>query len=196
MQAGRAQEGLRALDYRLRRAGCCQQDWHHQGQPASSACGTWSSVAQRGRAAMVAKEAEKKAKKAAKALAQGSNLKKSVKVRTKTKFHRPKTLRLLRNPKYSRRSVPRVDKLDQYTILKYPLTTESAMKKIEDNNTLVFIVDTRANKRQITEAVRRMYEIKTAKVNTLIRPDGLKKAYVRLTTDYDALDVANKIGII
>ena len=27
-------------------------------------------------------------------------------------------------------------------------------------------------------------------------PDGLKKAYVRLTTDYDALDVANKIGII
>ena len=38
-----------------------------------------------------------------------------------------------------------------------------------DNNTLVFIVDTRANKRQITEAVRRMYEIKTAKVNTLVR---------------------------
>jgi len=28
------------------------------------------------------------------------------------------------------------------------------------------------------------------------RPDGLKKAYVRLTVDYDALDVANKIGII
>jgi|AntAceMinimDraft_5_1070358.scaffolds.fasta_scaffold02873_6 hypothetical protein len=28
-------------------------------------------------------------------------------------------------------------------ILKYPLTTESAMKKIEDNNTLVFIVDAR-----------------------------------------------------
>lgn len=31
---------------------------------------------------------------------------------------------------------------------------------------------------------------------TLTRPDGSKKAYVRLTTDYDALDVANKIGII
>merc|ERR1712022_42679 len=133
---------------------------------------------------------------AAKSLAQGSKQNASVKKRYKTKFHRPKTLRLLRNPKYSRRSVPRVDKLDQYTILKYPLTTESAMKKIEDNNTLVFIVDTRANKRQITEAVRRMYEIKTAKVNTLVRPDGSKKAYVRLTTDYDALDVANKIGII
>ncbi|CAN6804542.1 unnamed protein product [Brassica oleracea var. botrytis] len=29
-----------------------------------------------------------------------------------------------------------------------------------------------------------------------VRPDGTKKAYVRLTPDYDALDVANKIGII
>ena len=28
------------------------------------------------------------------------------------------------------------------------------------------------------------------------RPDGQKKAYVRLASDYDALDVASKIGII
>ena len=109
------------------------------------------------------------AKKAAATLAKGSKSKAATKVYLKPKFHRPKTLRLLRSPKYSRRSAPRVNKLDQYTILKYPLTTESAMKKIEDNNTLVFIVDTRATKRQITEAVRRMYEIKTSRVNTLIR---------------------------
>ena len=29
--------------------------------------------------------------------------------------------------------------MDAYSIIKHPLTTESAMKKIEDNNTLVFI---------------------------------------------------------
>jgi large subunit ribosomal protein L23Ae len=81
-------------------------------------------------------------------------------------------------------------------ILKFPLTTESAMKKIEDNNTLVFIVDARSTKKQIKDAVKRMYDIQTEKINTLIRPDGAKKAYVRLTADYDALDVANKIGII
>ncbi len=80
-------------------------------------------------------------------------------------------------------------------MLRYPLTTESAMKKIEENNTLVFIVDVRANKRQISQAVKKMYDIMTAKVNTLVRPDGLKKAYVRLNQDYDALDVANKIGM-
>lgn len=70
------------------------------------------------------------------------------------------------------------------------------MKKIEDNNTLVFIVDIMSNKRQIKEAVKQLYDIQCSKVNTLIRPDGAKKAYVRLTQDYDALDVANRIGII
>ena len=38
--------------------------------------------------------------------------------------------------------------------------------------------------------------IQTKKVNTLIRSVGTKKAYVRLSPDYVALDVANKIGII
>ncbi|KAF0775959.1 hypothetical protein AaE_000341 [Aphanomyces astaci] len=70
------------------------------------------------------------------------------------------------------------------------------MKKIEDNNTLVFLVDKLANKRQIKDAVKQLYDIKALKVNTLIRPDGQKKAYVRLTADYDALDVANRIGVI
>jgi len=34
------------------------------------------------------------------------------------------------------------------------------------------------------------------KVNTLITPLHTKKAYVRLAADCDALDVANRIGII
>lgn len=136
-----------------------------------------------------------KAAKVAKAIKKGT-VSKHRKVRTSVTFHRPKTLRLAREPKYPRKSMPSVNKMDQFCVLKYPLTTESAMKKIEDHNTLVFIVDVRCNKRQIKDAVNRMYDIQTAKINTLIRPDGAKKAYVRLTPDYDALDVANKIGII
>ena len=62
-----------------------------------------------------------------------------------------------------------MNKLDHYAIVKYPLTTESAMKKIEDNNTLVFIVDLRATKPKIKLAVKRLYDIDVAKVNTLIR---------------------------
>ena len=98
--------------------------------------------------------------------------------------------------KYPRKSSPRRNKLNHYAIIKFPLTTESAMKKIEDNDTLVFIVDVKANKHQIKQAVKKLCDIVVAKVNILIRPDGEKKAYVRLAPDYDALDVANKIGII
>ena len=60
-------------------------------------------------------------------------------------------------------------RLDQFTIIKYPLTTESAMKKIEENNTLVFITALKANKFQIKTAVKKLYDIDVAKVNTLIR---------------------------
>ena len=41
------------------------------------------------------------------------------------------------------------------------------MKKIEDNNTLVFIVDVKANKRQIKDAVKSMYDIQCQKEGTV-----------------------------
>ncbi|GAB4821191.1 hypothetical protein N2152v2_008237 [Parachlorella kessleri] len=179
-----------------------------------------------------------KAAKAAKAVKK-SQWKKTRKPRYSVVFHRPRTLIRSRDPKYPRQSAPSLPKMDAFSVIKAPLTTESAMKKIEDNNTLVFLVDVRANKKQIKDAVARLYDIQTRKINTLIRrvmehagvdgwappwsgagavrglegsvegerevvrrrgaekgPDGQKKAYVRLTPDYDALDVANKIGII
>ena len=46
------------------------------------------------------------------------------------------------------------------------------MKKIEEINTLVFLVDVKATKPKIKEAVKQLYDVKCAKVNTLIRPDG------------------------
>eukprot|EP01138_Halocafeteria_seosinensis_P006278 gb/GECG01006419.1/.p1 GENE.gb/GECG01006419.1/~~gb/GECG01006419.1/.p1 ORF type:complete len:142 (+),score=10.54 gb/GECG01006419.1/:1-426(+) len=119
---------------------------------------------------------------------------KPVKIRTKTHFYKPKTLRLPRRPRYQ--SLPKEPKMTKFRVIKHPLTTESAMRKIEENNTLVFIVDLESNKRQIKEAIKSLYDIQCKKVNTLIRPDGQKKAYVRLTQDYDALDVANRIGLI
>merc|ERR1719376_1700496 len=118
-----------------------------------------------------------KAQKAQKKVTKGRFGTRVKKARTSVQFKRPRTLRVPRNPKYPRKSTPSRNYLDAYNIIKHPYTTESAMKKIEDNNTLVFIVDVKANKIQVV------------KVNTLIRPDGKKKAYVRLAPDYDALDV-------
>merc|ERR1719437_316693 len=118
------------------------------------------------------------------------------KIRTNVHFFRPKTLIQKRNPKYPRRSVESRPRMDNYRIIQCPVTTEAAMKNIEEINTLVFLVDIKATKINIKDAVHALYDVKCAKVNTLIRPDGKKKAYVKLTQDYDALDVANRIGII
>lgn len=48
----------------------------------------------------------------------------------------------------------------------------------------------------IRKACQDLYNIKVKRVNTLVRPDGLKKAYVVLSAEQDALDIANKIGIM
>lgn len=61
------------------------------------------------------------------------------------------------------------------------------MKTIK-NNTGVFTVDVKANKHQIKQAVKKLYDTGVAKVNSLIRPDA------QLAPDYSALDVANKLG--
>ncbi len=91
------------------------------------------------------------------------------KVRHSTSFHRPKTLELSRAPKYPRKSFPHATRLDKYKIIIHPLNTESALKKIEENNTLVFIVDRLANKHQIKQALKELYDFDTVKINTLIR---------------------------
>ena len=57
-------------------------------------------------------------------------------------------------------------------------------------------MDVKAEKPQIRPAVKKFYDTNMAKVNTLIRPDGEKKAYDQLAPDYDTLDIVNTVGII
>ncbi|XP_062954570.1 large ribosomal subunit protein uL23-like [Cynocephalus volans] len=124
-------------------------------------------------------EAKAKSLKAEKAVLKGiQSHKKQKKIRTSPTFQWPKVLQLWRQPKYPQKSTPRRNRLDHCASIRFPLATESAVKKIEDNNILVFIVDVKANKHQIKQGVRKLYDIDVAKVNTLIRLDGEKKAYV------------------
>ncbi|KAI8983594.1 ribosomal protein L23/L15e core domain-containing protein [Pilobolus umbonatus] len=144
----------------------------------------------------MANQASTKALNAKKSVLKGVHGKAVRKIRTSAHFHIPKTLALKRAPKYTRKSIAHAPRMDQYRVIRQPLNTETAMKKIEDYNTLTFFVDVRANKNQIKDAVKRLYDVDAFKVNTLIAPNGHKKAFVRLTADVDALDVANKIGFI
>ncbi|SOV81873.1 60S ribosomal protein L23 [Plasmodium reichenowi] len=122
---------------------------------------------------------------------------KKKKMKISIRFKKPKTLKYARNPK-----CPRIVKschsktLDKYGLIKYPLTSEKAMKKIEEINTLVFMCDKRANKKNIKKSVKSLFGIECDKINVLNTLNGDKKAYVRLSGEHDALEVANKIGIL
>lgn len=85
---------------------------------------------------------------------------------------------------------------DPASIIKRSLATEKTLSLIEKNNTLVFIVDLRATKGEIKEAVEKLFGVKVERVNTLITMKGEKKAYVKLKPEYKASEVATRLGLI
>jgi len=82
-----------------------------------------------------------------------------------------------------------------YKIIKKPLITEKTFDLIERENKLVLIVDKKANKSEIKRAIEKIYNVKTLKINTLITPEGEKKAFIKLHPDYSAQDIAIDLGI-
>ena len=81
-------------------------------------------------------------------------------------------------------------------VLLYPIISEKTIRLIERENKIVFAVDIRSNKKEIKEEFEKMFNVKVEKVNTLITPKGIKKAYIKLRKEYKALDIASKLGII
>ena len=61
-------------------------------------------------------------------------------IHTKTHFYRPHTLVLARKPKYERKSVAKDNKMDAYAVIKKPVVTEAAMKRIEVNFFFPFFI--------------------------------------------------------
>lgn len=49
-----------------------------------------------------------------------------------------------------------------------------------ERNTVVFYIHPRANKIQVKRAFKDIYNVKPRSVNTLVTPQGTKKAYIRL----------------
>ena len=86
--------------------------------------------------------------------------------------------------------------VDPFKVLLRPLHTEKAILLIERENTLTFIVDRRATKKQIKEVVEQYFKVKVEKVRTLITPRGEKKAYIKLAEGYNASEIATRLGIV
>ncbi|MEM4542517.1 MAG: 50S ribosomal protein L23 [Sulfolobales archaeon] len=81
-------------------------------------------------------------------------------------------------------------------MIKAAVSSEKAIAYMERYNTLIFIVDLKATKHDIKRAVEELFGVKVLKVRTVITPKGEKKAYVRLTQEYKASDVATKLGMV
>lgn len=86
--------------------------------------------------------------------------------------------------------------MEPYDVVLYPLMTEVASRMLETENKLVLMVNLKATKEDIQQAVEALYEVRVKKVNVLITPRGEKKAFVKLHPDYKAVDVAIKLGIL
>ena len=110
-------------------------------------------------------------------------------------FRRPRTLRLGKKPMYPKLAQHHLSKTDHYSILRYPLNTESSQKYVERFNTLVFIVDVASNKYQIKDAIEKMYKAKVDAVRTLVTSKGLKKAFIKLAKGSSAVEIIDKMGL-
>lgn len=86
--------------------------------------------------------------------------------------------------------------MDPFRILKHPYMTEKSIGLVEKENKIVFVVNRKANKKQIKEAFEKVFEVKVDRINSEIMPNGEKKAYIKLKPEFKAVDVATRLGII
>jgi large subunit ribosomal protein L23 len=81
-------------------------------------------------------------------------------------------------------------------IIEYPHLSEKSISQIDRNNTLVFIVDKRATKDMVKKEVEKTFNVKVEKINVLIDRKGRKKAFVKLNKEYNAMDIATRLGMM
>jgi len=84
---------------------------------------------------------------------------------------------------------------DAQKLILRPYVTERTFDQIARENKLCFMVDDKATKKQVAAAVEALYEVKVRDVNTM-RSLGGKKAFVRLTPEESATDLATKLGLV
>jgi len=81
-------------------------------------------------------------------------------------------------------------------IIKRPSATEKSIRMMESENKLIFVVDLKANKKEIKDEIEKMFKVKVVNVSTHITPQGEKKAYVKFGSETPAIDIATQLGLM
>jgi large subunit ribosomal protein L23 len=86
--------------------------------------------------------------------------------------------------------------IDPHKILFHPQVTEKAVKLIESENKLVFIVAMDASRADVKRAVEILFEVRVKDVKIEVTPEGQKRAYVKLAPEFMADEIAAKLGVV
>ncbi len=86
--------------------------------------------------------------------------------------------------------------MDIHTAVKYPLSNEKAIRLMEAENKLVFVIDRAATKEDVRRSIEEIFKVKVERISTYITPAGEKRAYVRLSPDNPAIDVMTQLGLM
>lgn len=86
--------------------------------------------------------------------------------------------------------------MESYKVIKHPLSTEKSIRLMESENKLIFIVDKKATKKDVKEAVEKIFKAKVDEVKTFISSKGNKRAYVKFSEETPAIDVATQLGLM
>ena len=89
-----------------------------------------------------------------------------------------------------------VRQFDPYTVIRYPLSTERSIRNIEFDNKMVFVVQAKAKKLDVKRAVEQLFNVKVKDVNIQNAVTGEKRAYVKLSPEYQASDISADLGLI
>ncbi|MGC9133193.1 MAG: 50S ribosomal protein L23 [Nanopusillaceae archaeon] len=74
--------------------------------------------------------------------------------------------------------------------------TEKDLFLLDKYNKIVLIVNRNSTKKDIKNAVEKLFNVKVRKVNTLITSEGKKKAYITIDKNYKAQDILSKMGLM
>ncbi len=83
-----------------------------------------------------------------------------------------------------------------YKYVKYPVITEKSVLMVEKENKITLVVDEKATKRDIKNAIKEHFDVDVKKVNIMITPKEGKKAIVTLKNPDDTMKLAAALGIL
>ena len=84
-----------------------------------------------------------------------------------------------------------------WDLIDYPVTTEKAVRIIEDENKLIFqLKRLETKKEEIKKSFEEEFKVKVEKVNALINRKGKKRIILKLKKEFPAGDIGVKLGII